>query len=352
MLETVQLFCIKEVSLHMATNSDDKTVRPCEMILLESLKNSYFVYSCTKDGQITYVSPSIARILGYTEDEFIDLLNKPPTDILNGEYVLPSPAGLANGRNLPYEMLIPCKDGSPCWLEVTEVEIRDENGETAAIECIFHNISERKKAELGLQASVEKLRKALAGTIQAMAFTVETRDAYTAGHQRRVTNLARTIAQEMGMGENEVDGLRMAGVIHDLGKISIPAEILSKPGKLTSLEFSLIKIHPQTGYDILKNIDFQWPIAQIVLQHHERLDGSGYPNGLRGEEIMPEAKILAVSDVVEAMSSHRPYRAKLGIDKALEEITMNRSILYDPDIVDTTVDLFTKKNFQFNHTFK
>jgi PAS domain S-box-containing protein len=328
----------------------ESTIRACESILLENLKNTYFAYSCTREGQITYVSPSIARILGYTEDEFIDLLNNPPADVRNGEYVLPSLTNIENGRTLPYEMLIPCKDGSPCWLEVTEVPIRDENGEIAAIECIFHNISERKKAELGLQASVEKLRKALAGTIQAMALTVETRDAYTAGHQRRVTNLARSIAQEMGMSESDVDGLRMAGVIHDLGKISVPAEILSKPGKLTPLEFSLIKIHPQTGYDILKNIDFQWPIAQIVLQHHERLDGSGYPHGLMGEDILQEAKILAVSDVVEAMSSHRPYRATLGIDMALDEITSNRGILYDASIVDTAVDLFTKKDFQFNYT--
>jgi PAS domain S-box-containing protein/putative nucleotidyltransferase with HDIG domain len=334
------------------TKEHDPPIRPCEAILLESLKNTYFVYSCTKEGQITYISPSIAKVLGYTEDEFIELINNPQSDIRNGEYILPSHETLKNGRTIPYEMLIPCKDGSPCWLEVSEVPIRDENGNTTAIECIFHNISERKKAELGLQASVEKLRKALAGTIQAMALTVETRDAYTAGHQRRVTNLARSIAQEMGMNENDVDGLRMAGVIHDLGKISVPGEILNKPGKLTNLEFDLIKIHPQTGFDILKNINFQWPIAQIVLQHHERLDGSGYPHGLRGEDILQEAKILAVSDVVEAMSSHRPYRATLGIDMALDEITTNKNILYDADIVDTAVDLFTNKDFQFNFTIK
>jgi PAS domain S-box-containing protein len=330
------------------TKEHDQPIRPSEAILLESLKNTYFVYTCTKDGQITYISPSIARVLGYTEDEFIELINNSQSDFLNGEHVLPSHETLKDGRTIPYEMLIPCKDGSPCWLEVSEVPIRDENGNTTAIECIFHNISERKKAELGLKTSVEKLRKALAGTIQAMALTVETRDAYTAGHQRRVTDLARSIAQEMGMNENDVDGLRMAGVIHDLGKISVPGEILNKPGKLTKLEFDLIKIHPQTGFDILKNITFQWPIAQMVLQHHERLDGSGYPHGLRGEDILQEAKILAVSDVVEAMSSHRPYRATLGIDMALEEITANKNILYDADIVDTAVDLFTNKNFQFN----
>jgi PAS domain S-box-containing protein len=332
------------------TKNSDAPIKASEALLLESLKNTYFVYSCSKEGQITYVSPSINPILGYTEEEFIELITNQPSDILNGEYVLPSKANLKSEKTVPYEMVIPHKDGSPCWLEVSEVPVYDENGTVTAVECIFYNISDRKKAELSLQASVEKLRKALAGTIQAMALTVETRDAYTAGHQRRVTNLARAIAQEIGMSGNEIDGLRMAGVIHDLGKISIPGEILSKPGILTPIEFDLVKMHPQTGFDILKNIDFQWPIAQIVLQHHERLDGSGYPNGLMGDDILPEAKILAVSDVVEAMTSHRPYRATLGIDSALEEITANKGKLYDTDVVDATVELFTNKDFQFDYT--
>jgi PAS domain S-box-containing protein len=333
-------------TLIMTSNSNNN-IRPSEAFLLENLKNSYFIYSCTRNGEITYVSPSITRILGYSEDEFINFITTSHTKNLSGDYGLPSENSLQGTRIPPYEMLIPHKDGTPCWLEVSEVPLCDENGKITAVECIFHNISERKTSEIKLQASVEKLRKALAGTIQAMALTVETRDAYTAGHQRRVTNLARTVAQEIGMSEAEVDGLRMAGVIHDLGKISVPAEILSKPGKLTALEFSLIKTHPQTGFDILKGIDFQWPIAQIVLQHHERLDGSGYPHGLMGDDIMQEAKILAVADVVEAMSSHRPYRATLGIDMALEEITNNRNIIYDSEIVDTTVDLFTNQDFQF-----
>jgi PAS domain S-box-containing protein len=157
----------------------DSPFKACEAILLESLKNTYFVYSCTKEGQITYVSPSISLILGYTEDEFIELITNQPSDILNGEYVLPTQAGLKSEKIVPYEMVIPHKDGSPCWLEVSEVPVYDENGNITAIECIFYNISDQKKAELSLQASVEKLRKALAGTIQAMALTVETRDAYT-----------------------------------------------------------------------------------------------------------------------------------------------------------------------------
>ena len=182
--------------------------------------------------------------------------------------------------------------------------------------------------------------------IQAIALTVETKDPYTAGHQRRVSDLARAIAQEMGVPIEKVDGVRMAGVLHDLGKISVPAEILSKPTKLTDIEYGLIKIHPQAGYDILKEVEFPWPIAQIVLQHHERLNGSGYPQGLKGDEILLEARIIMVADVVEAMASHRPYRPGLGLDKALGEISGNKGILYDPAVVDACLKLFTQKGFE------
>lgn len=332
----------------MASGPNNSDSKNSEALLIESLKDSYFLYSCGRNGEVTYVSPSVANVLGYTKEQFLETVNKSGHYFsLCEKYDVPSENSLNGDKTEPYEIQIPHKDGSPCWLEVSEYPMCGEDGNVDGVECIFHNISDRKKAELGLQTSVEKLRKALAGTIQAMALTVETRDAYTAGHQRRVTNLARSIAQEMGLTEDEVDGIRMAGVIHDLGKISVPAEILSKPGKLSALEFSLIKTHPQTGYDILKGIDFQWPIASIVLQHHERLNGSGYPNGLMGQEIMKEAKILAVADVVEAMSSHRPYRATLGIDAALEEVTNNIDTLFDAGVVGTTVDLFTKKDFQF-----
>ena len=332
----------------MTSSSDNSDPKNSEALLIESLKDSYFLYSCSRNGEVTYVSPSVVNVLGYTKEQFLEIVNKSGHYFsLWEKYDVPSENSLNGDKTEPYEIQIPDKDGSPCWLEVSEYPICAEDGHVNGVECIFHNISDRKKAELELQTSVEKLRKALAGTIQAMALTVETRDAYTAGHQRRVTNLARSIAQEMGLSEDEVDGIRMAGVIHDLGKISVPAEILSKPGKLSPLEFSLIKTHPQTGYDILKGIDFQWPIASIVLQHHERLNGSGYPNGLMGQKIMKEAKILAVADVVEAMSSHRPYRATLGIDAALEEVTKNIDTLFDAEVVDTTVNLFTKKDFQF-----
>jgi putative nucleotidyltransferase with HDIG domain len=177
--------------------------------------------------------------------------------------------------------------------------------------------------------------------------TVERRDPYTAGHQHRVANLAAAIANEIGLSEEQIDGVRMASVIHDLGKIHVPAEILSRPGRLTENEFSIIKTHPQTGYDILKTEEFPWPVAQIVLQHHERMDGSGYPSSLSGEEILLEARILAVADVVEAMASHRPYRPALGIDKALEEISKNKGVLYDAKVADACLRLFTEKGFKF-----
>ena len=173
------------------------------------------------------------------------------------------------------------------------------------------------------------------------------RDPYTGSHQRRVTQLACAIANEMALSEEQIEGLRMAGLIHDIGKISIPAEVLSKPGPLSDIEYGLIQAHPRIGHGILKDTDFPWPLADIVLQHHERLDGSGYPQGLLSEEIMLEARILAVADVVEATASHRPYRPARGIDQALEEISQNRGVLYDPEVVGACLKLFTEDGFTF-----
>ena len=208
-------------------------------------------------------------------------------------------------------------------------------------------ITERKRAEEELKQSHEKLGKVLRETINALASTVEKRDPYTAGHQQRVAQLACAIAKEMGFSKDEIDGIRLAGAIHDIGKIHVPAEILSKPGRVSEIEFSMIKAHPQVGHDILRSIEFPWPIAPIVLQHHERVDGSGYPSGLSGEEILLEARVLAVADVVEAMASHRPYRPAFGIDKALDEISQNKGVLYHLKVVDACLRLFTEKGFKF-----
>jgi putative two-component system response regulator len=200
---------------------------------------------------------------------------------------------------------------------------------------------------LSLRESEQRVMHNLLETVSAVAAIVEMRDPYTAGHQRQVAQLATAIAHEMKLSEWQIEGLNLAAVVHDVGKINIPAEILSRPGKLSETEFSLIKQHPNTGYEILKVIDFPWPISQAVLQHHERLDGSGYPNGLSGDNILLEARILAVADVIEAMASHRPYRPGFGIDVALAEVEDKRGILFDADVVDAALRLFREKNFQF-----
>jgi len=194
---------------------------------------------------------------------------------------------------------------------------------------------------------VQQIREALAGTVGIVGKTVEIRDPYTAGHQRRVSELACAIGRKLDLPEERIDGLAVAGLLHDIGKISIPAEILSKPTRLSETEFALIKGHPQVGFDLLRPIQFPWPVAQIVLQHHERMDGSGYPQGLTGEEILLEARILAVADTVEAMAAHRPYRAALGIDAALEEINKSKGLHYSEDVVEACLQLFTKEGFSF-----
>jgi len=193
--------------------------------------------------------------------------------------------------------------------------------------------------------SEKKLKASLLDSISAIASIVEMRDPYTAGHQRRVAQIAVAIGRELQLPGNQIEGIHLASVVHDVGKIRVPAEILSKPGKLTANEFNLIKEHSQTGYDIIKSIDYPWAIAEIVLQHHERLDGSGYPRGLKNEEILLEAQIIAVADVVESMMSHRPYRPGLGIDAALAEISLKRGSCFDADIVDACLKIFLEQGF-------
>ncbi|MDL1963230.1 MAG: response regulator, partial [Deltaproteobacteria bacterium] len=206
----------------------------------------------------------------------------------------------------------------------------------------------RKNLEQKVEERTAELQETLEGTIYALTKTVEYRDPYTGGHQQRVSDLASAIAKEMGFPEDKIMGIHMAGGLHDIGKIAIPVEILSKPGRLSKTEFELIKNHSQVGYDILNPIKFPWPVSQIVLQHHERMNGSGYPNGLSGKEILIEAKILGVADVVEAMASHRPYRPALGIDKALGEISINKGKLYDVEVANVCLKIFKDKKFEFD----
>ncbi len=209
-------------------------------------------------------------------------------------------------------------------------------------------IEERKRTQKELSHSYRKLQQGLDEIVKAMSLTLEERDPYTAGHQRRTADLSLAIARELGLSEHESKGLQVAGLIHDMGKISVPGEILSKPGCLNEVEHQLIKRHPQVAYDILKQIDFPWPVDQIVLQHHEKLNGSGYPQGLSGKNILLESRILCVADVMETMETHRPYRPSLGRDAALEEISKNKGILYDPVVVEACLRLFQEKDFKYS----
>ncbi len=244
-----------------------------------------------------------------------------------------------------YETQFCRKDGSTIWISLNMNSVLDAEGSVNCYEGIMEDITIRKKADEERKYNIEKLRKVLGGTVKAIANTVEMRDPYTAGHQRRVSDLARAVAAEMRLPATQIDCMNVASIIHDIGKISVPAEILSKPKKLTDGEFGLIKTHPQSGHDILKDIEFPWPVARIVLEHHERMDGSGYPNGLTGENLLVESRILAVADVVEAMASHRPYRPSLGIDAALDEISKNKGILYDAEVVHACLKLFREKGY-------
>ena len=210
---------------------------------------------------------------------------------------------------------------------------------------IFENKEKEKRAE-ELAIANHGWKNALMHTVDVIVNLGEMRDPYTAGHEKRVAEIAVAISAELGFDGNRQQGMHIVGCLHDIGKINIPAEILSKPGKLTDIEYSLVKGHAQAGYDVLAHIDFPWPMAEVVLQHHERLDGTGYPRGLKGEEIIIEARILAVADVVEAMASHRPYRAGLGIDKALDEIIRGSGIAYDVTVVDACHKLFNEKGYQ------
>jgi putative nucleotidyltransferase with HDIG domain len=208
-----------------------------------------------------------------------------------------------------------------------------------------HMVDERTES---LRHSMSKLENAMNGIVRAIAHTVETRDPYTAGHQRRVADLAAAIAQEVGFTHDQIEAVRVAAIIHDLGKISVPAEILSKPSRLTTNEFNLIKEHPQVGYDIVKDIEFPWDVSTMIHQHHEKLNGSGYPLGVSGNDILPESRVLTVADVVEAMASHRPYRPGLGVDVALEEIDKNKGQLYDPEMAQACIALFSSRRFSFD----
>jgi len=303
------------------------------------------IYIGSTEGELNDFNQSTLDLFGYSREEMIGMSTK-SVFVNADEYNKFQEEIAQKGSVREFGAKLRKKDGAEmdCLITSTVRLARDKT--ILGYQGIIRDISELVSGRRQLEKTLTELREALGGTIEAMALTVETRDPYTAGHQRRVSNLARAIATEMGVSEDQIQGIRLAGVIHDIGKISVPGEILSKPGKISKNEFGIIKEHPQVGHNILNTVDFPWPIAQIVLQHHERMDGSGYPDGISGENILLEARILAVADVVEAMASHRPYRASLGIDIALREILKNRGSFYDPNVVDACLRLFNEIGYR------
>ena len=254
---------------------------------------------------------------------------------------------IKTGKAFCEECRLKANQGKTVPVTVSTVARKDRKGETIGIFLALIDKTERNQTETVLRQSYEKLQKTMESAVEAMSRVIETRDPYTAGHQRRVAELAKAISEIMGLSESETQGIHMASLIHDIGKLYLPAEILVKPIALSDLEFQMVKTHSAVGYDIVKTIAFPWPVATIILQHHERIDGSGYPNGLKGSEILLEARILAVADVVEAMSSNRPYRPARPIEESLNEIDKNQNILYDAPVVAACLDLFRNRRFKF-----
>jgi PAS domain S-box-containing protein len=293
-----------------------------------------------QDGIVKYVNPRCAEIGGYTPQEIIgrSVLEFVPQQwhALIRKQIEERTKGMT--KTAQYTFTARRKDGSSVnvGIHATQAIV---DGKPAIIG-LMQDISERKVAEQTAQRHLAQLESALVGTIEALSTMVELRDPYTAGHQRRVGDIAAMIGEELGLPDEQIKGLRFSGYVHDVGKISIPAEILSKPGRLARYEFELIKNHAQQGYDVLKGIEFPWPLARAILEHHERVDGSGYPRGLKGEEISLEARVLAVADTVEAMSSHRPYRPALGTDAALRELQEQSGKRYDEQVVAACLRLF------------
>jgi len=310
------------------------------------------VIATDREGRITFMNPLAEKMTGWFQEEALGCplgqVFRIKNESRGKEQRIPlekilreEPAGW------PGEAMLISKEGRLHPVDPRLEPIRDTGGAITGAVLAFTDISQRKKAEEELKKSWEQQKAIMEGTVRAMAFTIETRDPYTAGHQRRVTKLAFAIGKRLKLSADRMEGLRLSGELHDVGKIHVPAEILSKPGEISEAEHNIIKTHPQVGHDILKTIEFPWPVAQIVLQHHERWDGSGYPFGLRGEEILLEARILAVADVIEAMATHRPYRPALSIEEALEEVRKNRAKLYDPRVVDACLQVFREEKFTF-----
>ena len=304
------------------------------------------------NGKISLINKEGCSVLEHTEDEIVgkNWFNNflPKRVILDIRQMAKELFSEKLQQAEYYENLVLTKSGKEKLIAWHNATLKDSNGKVVSILSSGKDITKIKEQEKKLRLSYSKLKRTLDDTIDTLVAVVEIQDPYTAGHQKRVAKLAVAISEKLDISQNKANGVKIAAKIHDIGKISIPQSILSKPGMISDIEYEMIKTHPKVGYDMVKNIKFGNPIAKILLQHHERLDGSGYPNGLKGKDIIFEAKILAVADIVEAMTSRRPYRDALGIDKALDEISKNKGVLYDSEVVNACIMLFKKDGYKFD----
>lgn len=308
------------------------------------------VFKGYADGSVVFFDDKVKEMTGYPRSVFesrklkwTDLILEEDIGEARAEFI----GALKGVRSYVREYRVNCGDGRILWIQERSHIVLNEGGRIEYVSGVLFDITQHKQREEALKKSLGQLQKALGGTVKALASALEMRDPYTSGHQRRVAQLACAIGKELGLSGEQIEGIGMIGFLHDIGKIAVPAEILTKPGRINEHEFSIIKMHAEAGFNILKEIDFPCPVAESIAQHHERLDGSGYPKGLSGSEILLQARILAVADVVEAMSSHRPYRSGLGIEEALKEVTQKKGSHYDPEVVDACIKLFTEKGFNF-----
>jgi len=297
------------------------------------------IYVIDSEDRVVYVNSAAARSLHATVDEII---GRPRKDLFEPRSSAQMAQALAHvfesGATLSHESQA-TYPGGEMWMKTTLVPMKDDSGRVTTVFGVSRDLTEHKRAEDAVVRSSTRLEGVLRSVVETMGKVVEARDPYTLGHEQGVAAISKLIAEEMGIPEGEVDGIVVAALVHDVGKLTVPAEILTKPGRLSEVEFQLIKGHSQAGYEILKDIDFDWPVAEMVLQHHERMDGSGYPGGLSGGDISVAARILMVADVIEAMAEHRPYRPALGLDAAMAEITSHPD-KFDSQVVSACVRLY------------
>ncbi|MBL7222818.1 MAG: HD domain-containing protein [Candidatus Brocadiae bacterium] len=344
---------LREVAERTQRRQAQEALRSSEIRYRLIVEHSHdAIFQLGRDGTVVFANLAVRTVFGYGPEEFLTDPGLMHRVIKAGEtrtYASVLEEFQQRGRITEgaVEWMWTHRDGQQIYTHIVFTNLVDDEGRVMGLQLIIRDITELKEAHYQLHHSYNMLSRLFGETVTCLTSAVEKRDPYTGGHQQRVAHLSHRIALQLGLPNDQVEGIYVTGLLHDIGKIVIPAAILSKPGTLTNAEMAIIRTHPQVGYDILKGVGFPWLVSPVVLQHHERLDGSGYPAGLAGDEVLLEARVLAVADVVEAMASHRPYRPELGLDLALAEVEKGRDTLFDPAAVDACLSLFREHDFLF-----